>query len=48
RTAILDLGYPSLIAEVEKVVQHGASDQQSNINMNPQKIWFLLVVEDCS
>ncbi|MCI51552.1 hypothetical protein A2U01_0072796, partial [Trifolium medium] len=48
RTTILDLGYPSLIAEVEKTVELVLQIRQCNINVNPQKIRFPMVVVDCS
>ncbi|MCI64973.1 hypothetical protein A2U01_0086231 [Trifolium medium] len=46
--AILNLGYPSLIAEVEKVVELELQIRQCNIIVDPQKIRFPVVVVDCS
>ncbi|MCH92760.1 hypothetical protein A2U01_0013703 [Trifolium medium] len=47
RTTILDLDYPSLIAEVEKPVELVLKIRQCNINVDPEKIWFPVIVVDC-
>ncbi|MCI60069.1 hypothetical protein A2U01_0081324, partial [Trifolium medium] len=51
RTAISDLGHPSLIPEVETDVDLGQLMLQiikCNVNIDSEKIRILLIVVDCS
>ncbi|MCI76801.1 hypothetical protein A2U01_0098071, partial [Trifolium medium] len=48
RTTIHDLGYPSLIAEVEKTVELVLQIRQCNFIVDPHQIRRPVVVVDCS